>query len=50
MVETPCYFGTLEQAQQIHIDFALIPTYFADRYELQTSDKDGANLRPWRSG
>jgi aspartate/methionine/tyrosine aminotransferase len=40
LIETPCYFATLEQAEQIGLHFDLIPTYFADNYRVP-------DLRRW---
>jgi histidinol-phosphate/aromatic aminotransferase/cobyric acid decarboxylase-like protein len=34
LIETPCYFATIEQAEQIALNIELIPTYFVDGYRL----------------
>ena len=46
LVETPCYFATLEQAQQIGVRFDLIPTYFDDGYELPNLQERGRKSSP----
>jgi DNA-binding transcriptional MocR family regulator len=34
LFETPCYYGTLEQAEEMGFEVERIPTYRRDRYEL----------------
>lgn len=34
LFETPCYFGTVEQAEQLHLRFDLLPTYQSCSYRL----------------
>jgi DNA-binding transcriptional MocR family regulator len=34
LFETPSYFGTIEQASELGIDYSLIPTYRSDGYAL----------------
>jgi DNA-binding transcriptional MocR family regulator len=50
LFETPCYYGTLEQAEEMLFEVGLVPTYRRDRYELPDVTemlRNGPNSALW---